>query len=420
MSNHLAPAMVTETLRQRLSEAAARAVPGAQVTLGRPRAAPGDSEAPGINLLPYLVRPNTALRNEDLPTRAFGGDLRRRPQIALDVDYMLSFVGPESELVPERLMGSSMSLLHAQPVLTGAAIEQALNTLLETDPDHFLARTDLADQVDRVKLTPLPLNLEELSKLWSVFFQVPYILSIAYQASVLLIEEEVEPRGPALPVRERGIFVHPLPRIRIDRVHATSGPDAPIHADSTIRILGSGLGGERVSVLIADEELAPTEVREGEIRVDLAGLTAPRAGILPLRVVHRVSEDRPQLRFESNILPLTLAPRIETLGLTPAGAGDPASLEVELLPAVVADQSPRLLLNELPTGDAEAPPLSYVIEVGPAAEDRSMLSISLADVEPRAYLVRIQIDGGTSPLESDEDEDSTTFGHYVGPSLEVI
>ena len=37
------------------------------------------------------------------------------------------------------------------------------------------------------------MNLEELSKLWSVFFQTPYALSIAYQASVVLIEPDLEP-----------------------------------------------------------------------------------------------------------------------------------------------------------------------------------------------------------------------------------
>jgi len=419
VSNLLAPAMVTETLRQRLSVAAARAVPGAQVTLGRPRAAPGDSEPPSINLFPYLVQPNAALRNADLPLRSSEGALGRRPRIAIDVHYMLSFIGPESELVPERLMGSSMSMLHAQPVLTGELIEQALGTLLDADPDHFLGDADLTNQIDRIKISPLPLNLEELSRLWSVFFQVPYVLSIAYEASVLLIEEPVAPRAPALPVRERGIFIRPLPQIRIDSVSSTDGPDSPIHADSGIRILGSDLGGERVSVLIGSEELTPTQVLEDEIQVDLTSLSAARAGIRPLRVVRRVSDETPQLRFESNSLPLILAPRIESITFSPAAGADPASVELEVFPAVAEDQGAQLLLNELPEADAESPPLSYVLEVAPVGEATSTLTMPLVDVETRAYLLRVRIEGGTSPLVVDEDADSDTFGHYIGPRLEV-
>jgi hypothetical protein len=332
---------------------------------------------------------------------------------------MLSFIGPESELVPERLMGSSMSLLHAQPVLTGELIEQALGTLLDADPDHFLGDADLTNQIDRIKISPLPLNLEELSRLWSVFFQVPYILSIAYEASVLLIEEPVAPRAPALPVRERGIFIRPLPQIRIDSVSSTDGPDSPIHADSGIRILGSDLGGERVSVLIGSEELTPTQVLEDEIQVDLTSLSAARAGILPIRVLRRVSDETPQLRFESNSLPLILAPRVESITFSPAAGADPASVELEVFPAVAEDQGAQLLLNELPEADAESPPLSYVLEVAPVGEATSTLTMPLVDVETRAYLLRVRIEGGTSPLVVDEDADSDTFGHYIGPRLEV-
>jgi hypothetical protein len=309
-------------------------------------------------------------------------------------------------------MGSSMSLLHAPPVLTGELIEQALGTLLDADPDHFLGDADLTNQIDRIKISPLPLNLEELSRLWSVFFQVPYVLSIAYEASVLLIEEPVAPRAPALPVRERGIFIRPLPQIRIDSVSSTDGPDSPIHADSGIRILGSDLGGERVSVLIGSEELTPTQVLEDEIQVDLTSLSAARAGIRPLRVVRRVSDETPQLRFESNSLPLILAPRIESITFSPAAGADPASVELEVFPAVAEDQGAQLLLNELP-------PLSYVLEVAPVGEATSTLTMPLVDVETRAYLLRVRIEGGTSPLVVDEDADSDTFGHYIGPRLEV-
>ena len=52
-------------------------------------------------------------------------------------------------------------------------------------------------------MTPLPLNVEDLSKIWLMFSQIPYSLSVAYEARVLLIEAE-EAAQPAPPVLSRG------------------------------------------------------------------------------------------------------------------------------------------------------------------------------------------------------------------------
>ena len=82
-------------------------------------------------------------------------------------------------------------------------------------------------------------------------------------------------------------------------------------------------------VNIAGETVAPEQVTAREITVDLTALTTLRAGILPLCVVHRVSQDPPHLRFESNVLPLTVAPRIESLDFTAAIANDPTTPDVD-------------------------------------------------------------------------------------------
>ena len=435
MSNFLAIAMVTETLRHLLSDAAARAVPGVTPTVGRPRVSSNGSEEPGVNIFAYQVNPNTAWSNADLPTRSSTGALTRRPQVGLNIDYLFSFRGPETDLVAERLLGSCLSRLHARPLLTQDIIQQAIDA---TELDHFLRGADLTNQVDRVKLTQLPLNLEELSKLWSVFFQIPYVLSVAYQASVVLIEEEIETAAPALPVRDRRIFVQPFRQIRIESVESISSRHAPIHADSIIRILGSALGGEGVLVNIAGETVTPEQMTAREITVDLTALNTLRAGILPLCVVHRVSQDAPHLRFESNVVPLTVAPRIESLDFTAAIANDPATpdvdetapatVDLQLFPAIAARQRVRLFLNELLGVDvpAGATPLAYVFEAEPPPADTSQVSVVVPgvalqtpDLEPRTYLVRVQVDGAESPLEVDDDEESETFGRYLGPTVRV-
>lgn len=418
MSNFLAPAVVTESLRHLLSDAATRAVPGTEVTLGRPQAPVNGSDGPAVNIYPYQVSPNASWANADVPTRSASGALNRRPRIGLNIDYLISFRGPELDLVPERLMGSCMSRLHAQPVLTSTVIEQAVAAVLSTDPNHVLRDADLAEQVERVKLTALPLNLEELSKLWSVFFQVPYVLSVAYQASVVLIEEEVEAPAPALPVRERRIFVEPFRRIRLERVETTAAPGGPIHGDSIVRILGTRLASARLTVNIGGEIVPATIISADEIAVDLSVLSEPRAGILPLYVAHGVSELTPQLRFESNVLALTVSPRIQSVAFTPADVESPARVDLELFPGVAAGQRVRLFLNSLV--EADAPPDTEIRAYAIDAEPSDSVSIDVSNVEPGAYLVRVRVDGAESVLQVDTDEDSETHGRFIGPVVDVL
>lgn len=203
MSNYLAIATVTETLRDILQDAALVAIPGATVTLHRPEAINSNpAEQAGINIFLYQVVPNTAWSNADLPTRNANGTLIQRPQVALDLYYLFSFQGSELMLEPQRLLGSAISALHANPVLTPDVINSAVGKI------SYLAQSDLAAQIERVRLAPLNLNLEELSKLWSVFYQIPYILSVAYYASVVLIEAQMD--VPVVkPVLERVIAANP-------------------------------------------------------------------------------------------------------------------------------------------------------------------------------------------------------------------
>jgi hypothetical protein len=92
--------------------------------------------------------------------------------------------------------------MHTQPLLTPDVIRSTVAN------NSYLSASNLAEQVELVKFGPLNLSLEELSKLWSVFFQVPYTLSMAYFASVVLIEAEAD--IPAVKVViERGIHVRP-------------------------------------------------------------------------------------------------------------------------------------------------------------------------------------------------------------------
>ena len=65
-----------------------------------------------------------------------------------------------------------------------------------------LAGNDLGEQFEMLKITPLPMGVDEISKLWMVF-QTQYRVSAAYEVTVLLIDSRT-PVEAALPVLKRG------------------------------------------------------------------------------------------------------------------------------------------------------------------------------------------------------------------------
>ncbi|MCB0082370.1 MAG: DUF4255 domain-containing protein, partial [Caldilineaceae bacterium] len=237
MSNFLAPATVTAALKIALENALAAdpsGLPGV-ATIGRPDEIGTNGVSAGVNIYLYQVTPNVAWRNADLPTRTPRGTLQQRPRAALDLHYLLTFFGAEATLEDQRLMGHVVSMLHDQPILTPAMIEAAV---AHEDFEDILGNSDLTAEVERVKFSPLTLNLEELSKLWSIFFQTPYHLSMAYMASVVFIERQPAPTR-ALPVLVRKVRALPSSNLppsttpdRLPDLQLWLQSDAGITADS--------------------------------------------------------------------------------------------------------------------------------------------------------------------------------------------
>ncbi len=185
MSNYLAVATVSAALKQIIQQAV-NVIGGAEVKLGRPENK--ETSFVGVHIYLYMVRPNGGMSNMDLATRSSDGTLIQLPQAALDLYYILSFYGDESQLIPQRLMGSSICGLLAQPYLTRERILEVTNP---DGPYDFLAQSDLIQQVETVKFSQIYLSSEDFSKLWSVFLQVPHRLFVTYQASVVLLEPQL-------------------------------------------------------------------------------------------------------------------------------------------------------------------------------------------------------------------------------------
>lgn len=417
MSNFLALATVTTALRQVVQDAAALAVPGATVTTARP--APADAGMPekGVNLYLFQVTPNAALRNSDLPARRGDGSLAHRPQIALDLHYLLSFFGSETDLEPQRLLGSVASALHARPVFGREAVRSMIDALVVSEPGHYLTSANLDEQAEVVRLTQVPLNLEEQSKLWSGFFQTPYTLSLVYLASVVLIESGLTPQA-ALPVQQRNIYAVNFREPIIDRITAEAGASLPITAGSTVRIAGRALAGDAVRVRIGDAELTPAAVRDSEILLPLTVPPFPadtlRAGVHGVQVVQLASMGTPpeaRPAGSSNVAALVLRPTVTAVNAANVtGAGDAlraADIGLTLSPTVGADQRVVLLLNE----QTAASPAAATVIAPRRDADAAAITVPVQGVRAGTYWVRVQVDGAESPL--DLNPASPTFGPLV-------
>jgi hypothetical protein len=420
VSNYLAVAAVTASLKRVLDEALTAGAPGAvaeaTVTTARPEtAANGGSERKGINVYLYQVTPNAAWRNAELPSRREDGSLVRRPQAALDLHYLLTFYGDDAHLEPQRLLGMAVRTINSRPVLTRAAVRAAMDAATADDPTTYLQFADLAEAIELVRFSPLPLNLEELSKLWSVFFQTPYVLSVAYEGSVVLIESGEAPESLGLPVLDRRVHVVPYQAPAIEQVVSAGGPNAPVLSSSSLRIRGRNLVGDVTTVRIGAHEIAaPPGATSEEIVITLPAEI--RAGVHAVQILHSIGLGEPPVPhegFESNVVPVMLRPLIVPPAVaTPGGAAGDVDVKVELAPKVGKAQRVALLLDELPGGSSRSHRFELAPRTAPAEpEESSSVTIATHGVASGEYLVRVEVDGAESPLDVGPD------GRFKGPRI---
>ena len=424
MSNHLAIATVTATLQKTLQAAVQTQVEGARITTVSPSEIGRGTPETGVNIFMYQVITNPALHNMDSTiARSRGTPVKR--QAALDLYYMLSLYGNNNELIPQRLLGSVVRTLNDKRVIT----QQMIRAACADTTFSFLANSRLADQVQQINLLPLDLNLEDLSKTWSVFFQTPYVLSVAYKCLVVLVEgDETFDRG--LPIRDpRMGGMAPFPaQPKVEKIVPQSGQHEPILVDSTLVITGKHLKGERFTqVRIGGGEVTPTEVTETEIKLPLSMLPqyALRAGVQSLQVIHpnaltEVDRSHGRRGAESPAAPFILRPRVTAVTISNIEETDNdthnAMLQLQVNLTVGRQQTVVVALNEW----AVDSPASYMFDIPARSEDHSQVTIPLQDVKPGEYLVRLLIDGAESQLEIDTDRDSPTYDWYIGPKALIL
>ena len=401
MSNSLAVAAVTATLSRMLLKAVQSDIGEATVTTVEPSSVSGigsDSVGPRVNLFLYQVTPNLAWRNADLPMRSSDGQLMQRPRAAIDLHYLITLYGDEAHLQPQRMLGNIVHSLHANPFLTPKMIKNEIKSITSDISFSFLKDSDLADERELVKFTPIPLSIEELSKLWSVLFQTPYRLSIAYLATVVLIDGK-EPTRIAPPVEKSNIYVIPFRQPVIEKIMSQQSPEGlisedPILADSILIICGKKLSGDLTEVRIGGEELFKPnkkDISETKISIDLKSLPPDylRSGVSSVQVVHKMMMGTPPLEHtgsESNVAAFILRPKITDVDVL----GKIVTLHIK--PVVGKSQHIILVLRENKTIETK----TFAFVAGPRIDDLSPIDFAISDDVSGKYLVSVQVGGALS------------------------
>jgi hypothetical protein len=387
MSNVEAIGAVTATLRNLILDAFRNAddLGATRVTTQPPDQARGTSNVPQLNLFLFQATINGAMRNQPIAQQVKSGETGW-PPLPLDLHYLLTAWGPDNEdVVAQRVLGRAMGVLHDHTVLGSDEIKNAL-------PGN-----DLYRQVERVRITPQPLSIDDISKLWSSL-ATNYRVSSAYEASVVLIESKLQSSAPQ-PVLTRG------PRDTGFPAAANLDPPFPTIMEiqppndqpagrlgEQVTITGFKLDGGSLSVSFANPlvpDLPPLNLPPNDDPTRIV-LTLPDdndartgwvAGIY--RVSATLSRTGDQART-TNEIPFSLAPTITAPDPLEAVVGQDgnATLQLTIKPNVLPDQHASLLLGDrvIPSNAHDSP--------------RNSLTFAVTGVEAnQTFLARLRIDG---------------------------
>lgn len=414
MSNQLAIATVTASIAHMIEVAikSDTSIPSVSILTMRPQnPLPPEAQPTGLFLYLYQVMPNAALRGADLPTRRGDGSVAQRPQIALNLYYLLSFFGEEKVYLPQRLLGIVVRALHSQAIITSGVIEKVKTTI-----DSPLKDTDLDVASERVRLTPVSFSLEDLSKLWSVYIQSPYLLSVAYEASAVLIEDIVIPE-PVLPVLESGLFGVSFLQPVIESAEPAGGGAEAAVMGTLLCLDGTNLKGKITRVRIGEMEGEPSQLSDSRIAVALAEppftTGSLRAGITGAQVIHYEEIGLDSRLFtvaESNVVPFMFRPKLTD---PPVFTATPNRIKVKVAPIVGARQRVSLQLLSLSSGK------SHSFDAPGRASDTAQLEIPIPGAPAGKYLIRLRVDGADSPLDVEKDPSSPDFKKFIGPAVVV-
>ena len=308
-----------------------------------------------------------------------------------------------------------MRALHDYPVLDPADIKAVI-------PGN-----DLSLQVERVRVTPQPISVDEMSKLWTTF-SAQYRTSAAYQVTVVLIESQRAAKTP-LPVLARsqgdtgptaqGNIDSPFPEI--DAIDMPTKIQFAVQLGETFGITGRNLAATKVTVVLAHSNgaitLAPHPMTPEAgatataLAIKLPADTDAVAATWPAGVyqVTVVLEQKGVAQPPTNQLALPLAAKFKVVGVPAIDGSGNATFTVTCRPPLFPGQRAMLLV-----GDRSLDP--EAVDFGTPAAPVKTLTFVLKQAKPGKYYVRLRIDGVDS-LIVPPDSDPPAFDNTLQVTL---
>lgn len=236
MSSSTAIGMVGESLKTLLEEEMSVS-PTAAITL----LAPDESSSTRrINLFLYKIQENTHFRNMDWEVSRSDPTKMTPPPLSLNLYYLMTPYAindvETGNASAHAILGDAMRVFHQFPVV----------------PSSYLA-AGLADAREQIKIMPVPVDMDELSKVWSTF-STPFRLSVAYEISVVQLdlssdsERDMPPRIRAIGVPQVSA---PFSVPKVTSITPLSGA-----AGASISINGEHLRGWKAYVTIGTQLVA--------------------------------------------------------------------------------------------------------------------------------------------------------------------
>jgi hypothetical protein len=412
MSSPLAIAGVTAMLKDVLSNGLFQhdlsSLGSFSVTAMPPdRVETGQNEPNQLNLFLYQVTPNQGWRNQCLPGRDASGARLTNPPLALDLHYMVTAYGSQ-DLYAEILLGYAMFVLHETPVFTRAQLQTVLATPSPVDgsilPPAFqnLPSIDLANQVEILKVSPVYLSTEELSKIWTAM-QARYRPTMAYLISVVLIQGDT-PTKVAPPVLQRGAgdmgptastaappyltavrsaISDMLPAMRLGDDLVLSGAH---FKGATSLALNFDNTGEQVSSSVATPGVVSDTQLSAHVPSIAENVNAMNQWAIGTYSVSLTVTTPNSTPWDTNTVPISLSPLITVAPLNAAPGN--VNLTVTCAPRLLPDQEPHV---QLVFGSQTVAPASITTPAD--VTQPTTLTFAIASVVAGTYVVRLRVEG---------------------------
>lgn len=419
--NYLAIATVTAALKNILQTGINSDLPGTQVTTARPDTLNTGVKERKVNIFLYQATPSKEINSIDLNSRRPKDGITQKHAVSFDLHYLFTFYGNEVEFETQKLLGLTVRTLVDYSKLSSQIIQDTI------DRNSSLRDSTLANQLQEVKFVPTMMSPEELSRIWSVLFQSPYSLSLAYQGKAVVIQGQRIGKS-ALPVRSTSIYLASacpiINNIQLEQINRDLSK--AITLDSSLIIYGEKLQNKDTKVKIGNAKITPQIIEDKQIKLQLSKVLNSeinnlRAGVQSLQIIHNLNaKDESTRAIESNGLPFVLCPNILGDIVVSEVKEDwqnlySANLKLKLDLKVGKRQGIYLLLNQISNQKPEA----YVFSAKRIEDDLHSISFSVQSIKPGNYLVRVQIDGAESPLKIDTNLHSSTYNEYHEPKVSI-